>query len=127
MAVDEALIAKHMRILGISREEAIQLIKDDEAVDRMTSTKEINSDLTEEQKQNAKEARQAKRKRTVYNFDTSKRKRAENPNKRALIAAMQSALTQAECDNIEITNVEREITFTYKGTKYKLVLSAPRK
>ena len=58
MAVNETLIAKHMKTLGISREEALQLIADDEAVDRMTSTKQIDSDLTEEQRKSAKGARQ---------------------------------------------------------------------
>ena len=44
MALNEQLIAKHMATLGISRDEAIQLIEDDRAVDRMTSQKEIEGD-----------------------------------------------------------------------------------
>ena len=32
--LDEKLIAKHMATLNISREEAIQLIEDDKAIDR---------------------------------------------------------------------------------------------
>ena len=34
----EEMIAKHMNVLGITREEAIQLIADDEEIDRMTRT-----------------------------------------------------------------------------------------
>lgn len=126
MAVNETLIAKHMKTLGISREEALQLIADDEAVDRMTSTKQIDSDLTEEQRKSAKGARQADRKPTVYKFDTSKRKRAENSGKRFLIDTLKTALETAGCDNLEVTNPEREIVFFSDGVKYKVVLSAPR-
>ena len=126
MAVNETLIAKHMKTLGISREEALQLIADDEAVDRITSTKQIDSDLTEEQRKSAKGARQADRKPTVYKFDTSKRKRAENSGKRFLIDALKTALEGAECEQIDVTNPEREIVFYSDGVKYKIVLSAPR-
>ena len=126
MAVNETLIAKHMKTLGISRGEALQLIADDEAVDRMTSTKQIDSDLTEEQRKSAKGARQADRKPTVYKFDTSKRKRAENSGKRFLIDTLKTALETAGCDNLEVTNPEREIVFFSDGVKYKVVLSAPR-
>jgi uncharacterized protein YoaH (UPF0181 family) len=125
MAVNEQLIAKHMKTLGISREDAIQLIADDLAVDRM-STKEVNSDLTAEQQKAVKSAKQADRKPTVYKFDTSKRKRAENTGKRALIETVRTALEKAGCADIEVTNVEREIIFHADGTKYKIVLSAPR-
>ena len=125
--LNEKLIEKQMKILGISREEAIQLISDDEAVDRMTKTSEINSDLDKEQIKASKEARKADRKPTVYKFDTSKRKRAENVGKRGLIETIQNALADYGCDNIEVTNVEREIIFMSDGTKYKIVLSAPRK
>lgn len=126
MAVNETLVAKHMKNLGITREEALQLIADDEAVDRMTSTKQIDGDLTEEQRKSAKGARQADRKPTVYKFDTSKRKRAENTGKRFLIDTLKTALEGAECESIEVTNPEREIVFYSEGTKYKVVLSAPR-
>ena len=78
----EEMIAKHMNVLGITREEAIQLIADDEEIDRMTRTSDIDGDLTAEQRKSAKKARQADRKPTVYKFDTTKRKRAENTGKR---------------------------------------------
>lgn len=125
--VNEKLIEKQMKLLGISREEAIQLIADDEAVDKMTKTSEINSDLDKEQVKASKEARKADRKPTVYKFDTTKRKRAENVGKRGLIETIHNALAEYGCENIEVTNVERELVFFSDGTKYKIVLSAPRK
>lgn len=120
--VNEKLIAKYMESLDITREEAIQLIADDVAVDKGA----ILFPLTAEQEKEAKKARQADRKQTVYNFDTSKRKRAENPDKRFLIDSLKTSLENLECDSLEVTNPEREMIFHYKGTKYKIVLSAPR-
>ena len=123
----EEMIAKHMKTLGITREEAIQLIADDEEIDRMTRTSDIDGDLTAEQRKSAKKARQADRKPTVYKFGTTKRKRAENTGKRFLIDEIKKCLENAGADNLEVTNPEREIVFMSEGTKYKIVLSAPRK
>ena len=123
----EEMIAKHRNVLGITREEAIQLIADDEEIDRMTRTSDIDGDLTAEQRKSAKKARQADRKPTVYKFDTTKRKRAENTGKRFLIDEIKKCLENAGADNLEVTNPEREIVFMSEGTKYKIVLSAPRK
>ena len=123
----EEMIAKHMNVLGITREEAIQLIADDEEIDRMTRTSDIDGDLTAEQRKSAKKARQADRKPTVYKFDTTKRKRAENTGKKFLIDEIKKCLENAGADSLEVTNPEREIIFMSEGTKYKIVLSAPRK
>lgn len=123
----EEMIKKHMNTLGITRDEAIQLIADDEEIDHMTRTSDIDGDLTDEQRKSAKKARQADRKPTVYKFDTSKRTRKENTGKRALIETIKEALENSGCTDLEITNIEREIVFFADGTKYKIVLSAPRK
>ena len=93
----------------------------------MTRTSDIDGDLTEEQRKSAKKARQADRKPTAYKFDTTKRKRAENTGKRFLIDEIKKCLENAGADNLEVTNPEREIVFMSEGTKYKIVLSAPRK
>nr|DAE79744.1 MAG TPA: hypothetical protein [Caudoviricetes sp.] len=123
----EEMIKKHMDTLGITRDEAIQLIADDEEIDHMTRTSDIDGDLTDEQRKSAKKARQADRKPTVYKFDTSKRTRKENTGKRALIETIKEALENSGCTDLEVTNIEREIVFFADGTKYKIVLSAPRK
>ena len=114
---NETLIKKHMETLGISREDAIQLILEDEAVDRMTSVKQIDSDLTDEQRKNAKANRQADRKPTVFKFDITKR---------AIIENVRSALAEMGGAEIDVTNIEREIVFNFNGVKYKITLSAPR-
>lgn len=124
--MNEKLIRSHMDILGLTREEAIQLIKDDLEVDKMTKISEVNSDLTKEQIKASKVARQADRKPTVYKFDT-KRVRKANDSKRFLIETLKNALESAGCDSLDVTNIEREINFIFEDTKYKIVLSAPRK
>lgn len=123
----EEMIKKHMNTLGITRDEAIQLIADDEEIDHMIRTSDIDGDLTDEQRKSAKKARQADRKPTVYKFDASKRTRKENTGKRALIETIKEALENSGCTDLEVTNIEREIVFFADGTKYKIVLSAPRK
>lgn len=124
--MNENLIKKHMDILNISREEAIELIKEDEAIDKMTSASEINGDMTKEQIQAAKEARKADRKKTVFKFDTSKRPKKENPDKRFLIESLRASVEEVGGTEIEVTNIEREMIFRFNNVKYKIVLSAPR-
>lgn len=119
--MNEKLIQSHMKTLGISREEAIQLIEDDAKIDRGEKLFE----LTAEQKQAAKKARQADRKPTVYKFDTSKRKRPANETKRLLIETLKQAVENLGA-TAEVTNIEREIVLMLNETKYKIVLSAPR-
>ena len=121
----EKLIAKHMNLLKISRDEAIQLIEDDKRIDKG----EKLFSLTPEQEKASKKARSAGRKpkTTVYKFDTTKRKKPENKNKSELISIITSALTEYGAENLELINPEREFTFTMDGTKYKIVLSLPRK
>ena len=121
----EKLIAKHMDLLKISRDEAIQLIEDDKRIDKG----EKLFSLTPEQEKASKKARSAGRKpkTTVYKFDTTKRKKPENKNKSDLISVITGALTEHGAENLELINPEREFTFTMDGTKYKIVLSLPRK
>ena len=121
----EKLIAKHMNLLKISRDEAIQLIEDDKRIDKG----EKLFSLTPEQEKASKKARSAGRKpkTTIYKFDTTKRKKPENKNKSDLISVITVALTEYGAENLELINPEREFTFTMDGTKYKIVLSLPRK
>ena len=110
-----------MRELGFSDEEIADVIACDERIDKGEKLFELNA----EQKQAQKKMRQADRKPTVYDF--SKRERKPNDSKRAIIAALaDTARELADSGEIEVTNIEREIIFVANGTKYKIVLSAPR-
>lgn len=112
-----------MKILDISYEEALQVIEDDKKIDKGEKLFE----LTDEQKKASKSARQADRKPTVYKFDTSKKKKVESLEKKSIIAAIVEKLTESGAVDFEVTNEEREFTFSVNETKYKIVLSCPRK
>jgi hypothetical protein len=134
MSMDEKRINHLMDKLTISREDAIQLLKDDEVIDRLKDS-EVNNDLTPEQKATVKKARQADRAPTVNKF--TKRERKKDNVKADIVnlvfnalqnevATDSSEVLHIDAQNIEITNPERELTFTVDGRKFKIVLSAPR-
>ena len=118
--LDEKLIAKHMATLNISREEAIQLIEDDKAIDRGAKMFELDPEL----EKGAKKARQGDRKPTVYKFD--KRERHADTDKAKLVELLASAINMVVEEEPTITNAERQIDFEFNGRKFRVVLSAPR-
>lgn len=121
----EDLIQKHMKNLDITREEAIQLIADDIAIDKGANLFK----LTPEQEKEAKKARQADRKTpAVYNFP--KKERKANPTKASIIAELATFLSQNSenaCENVEIVNKERMIAFSIDENKYEITLIQKRK
>lgn len=117
--MDEKLIAKHMATLGISREEAIQLIEDDKAIDRGAKMFDLDPEL----EKGAKKARQADRK---PNSTPAKRERKAKPEKAEICSAMMEGLASLGIAEFNITNAEREFIFTHNGTKYKVTLACPR-
>ena len=54
MALDEKLIAKHQALLGLTREEAIQLIEDDKRIDRGEKLFELDPELAKGAKRQGK-------------------------------------------------------------------------
>jgi predicted RNA-binding protein Jag len=117
----EMQILNYMWNLGISKEEAEQLYKDEQ--------EDNLPDLTPEQKAVAKEMAQADRKK-----ETAPRKRERKPDtaKRQLIDAFVECLLM-DVDKgegrmvVDITNPERELEFDFLGERYRLTLSKPRK
>lgn len=109
--------------LGMSEAEAKQVLADDKRIDRG----EDLFPLSTEQKQAEKKMRQADRAPTLYKFTTRERK--PNEPKRELIAAIEEMLTYSDiqAEGVTITNPERQIDFEFRGTRYRIVLSAPRK
>lgn len=122
---DNEIIERNMELLDISREEATQMLEDDRRIDKG----EKLFTLTPEQEKASKKARQADRKKktTVYKFDTSKRKKPENKGKQTIITALTESVEKLGAENLDVTNNEREFFFELNGTKYKIVLSMPRK
>ena len=117
-----------LRKLGLSDAEIEQVLADDKRIDKGEKLFE----LTAEQEKASKQARKADRAPTVYKLDNTAGKRSKkvNTDKQYLIKAIVSGL-KTYCglldeNSVEVVNPERELIFHYNGTKYKVVLSAPR-
>lgn len=125
---DEAQVRKMMYLLKISEEEAKQLIADDKAIDQ---GKKMDFDLPPDKLKVAREYTKCGTRKTptVYNFDTSERKRKENPTKASIIAELAKFLQEAsenDCKEVNITNKERQIAFAIGDTRYELTLVQKR-
>ncbi len=117
-----AEVQKIMKALGLTEQEAKEMLEADRKIDKGEKLFE----LTPEQEKASKKARSTGTKKpTVYNFDTAKKKRKECPDKQHLVNLLAEALG-VECQNIEVTNKERELTFSFNGTGYRLTLAVPR-
>lgn len=111
----EEKIALYMKNLGISREEAIQLINDD--------AEDVSVDLTPEQ---AKVVSGVTR-TTGDKTERKARQRKPDDDKRFLIRILETAIGyNPQVSNFELLNPEREIQFEFRGALYKLTLSKPR-
>ena len=113
---DETEIQKLMKNLDLSREEAIQLLQDDDD--------DVTVELTPDQQKVAKKMMQGDRKK-----ETAPRKRERKPDndKRHLIDLLEIAVGHnPDVTDFEIVNVEREVMFRYNGTLYRLTLMKPR-
>lgn len=113
----EEKIAKLMKSLGISREEAIELMEEDKRIDRGEKLYELAPEL----QAGAKKARQADRKKTEV-----KREKKAKPEKAEICSAMMDGLRELGVEEFEITNAEREFIFHKDGVKYKVTLACPR-
>lgn len=123
---DMELVKHHMTALDIPEAEAIQLVMDDKAVDKGEKLFELSA----EQKKVAKKyAGTGTKKRTVYKFDTAKKKK-ENPIKQKIIAEIERFLNENSeicAKNVQIINVERQIFFQIGSNDYELTLVQKRK
>ena len=120
---------KIMRILGVDEAGAEEILRADKAIDR---GERMDFDLDPKTEKMAKKMANAgtRKKPTVYNFDTSKRQRKENPTKAGIIAELAKFLAEQSenaCENVNITNKERQIAFTVGENSYELTLVQKRK
>lgn len=129
--LDEAQILRIRQGLKCSREEAIEIFLADKAIDR---GERMPFDLDPETEKMAKKfANVQERKKkapTVYNFDTSTKKRKENPTKSGIIAEIAKFLqenSENACENVIITNAERQISFSCGENTYEFTLVQKRK
>ena len=126
--MDENRISELMKTLDLTRDEAIELIRDDEQVDRM-GMKQVDDDLTEEQKKAIKKAKGGVRAVNAYGKKVT-RERKENPTKASLIAEIADFLqknSENAIENCEIINKERQIAFKIDEDSFELTLVQKRK
>lgn len=123
--IDENQIVRIMSGLKCSRDESIEIFLSDKAIDR---GERMPFDLDPETEKMAKKmANVQERKRkapTVYNFDTTNKKRKENPTKSGIIQEIFQLLQHYE--NVVITNAERQITFSCGSNDFELTLVQKR-
>lgn len=117
-----------MRLLDCSEEDALDVVETDEIIDKGGRTP---YDLTKEQEKIAMKI-SAVNERTAKNQTENKRGkvRAENPTKSGIISNLAEFLTEMSnflCENVEITNKERQIAFKCGENLYELTLVQKRK
>lgn len=114
-------IQKMMKNLGLTEQEARELLADDAKIDR---GQKMAFDLTPEQEKNAKKARATGTKKpTAYKFENRKRK--ENTEKRDILKAI-FELAEDCWDNAELVNPERQVDFHLNGNHYSITLTCHR-
>ena len=118
-------VEKLMKALDITEEEALELIAEDEKVDKMT-IKQTTDDLTAEQKAVVK-----KMKNTTRAVDAFGKKREINRQpdevKRMFVEEIFKMVEGIEgTEEVNIANVEREVDFKYGGKDYYITFSFRR-
>lgn len=114
-------IQKMMKNLGLTEQEARELLADDAKIDR---GQKMAFDLTPEQEKNAKKARATGTKKpTAYKFENRKRK--ENTEKRDILKAI-FELAEDCWDNAVLVNPERQVDFHLNGNHYSITLTCHR-
>lgn len=122
---DETKKVNLMR-LGMTEKEALDVIACDHEIDRGIAQE---FDLDPEREKMAKKFANAttKKKPTVYDF--KQRERKANPTKASIIAEIAKFLAEDSenaCENVEVTNKERQIAFTIGDNKYEFTLVQKR-
>lgn len=120
-------ILKLMRTLNITEEEALELYNEDKEVDKMTKMSDIDSDISEEQKKAKKKYTNVKRGVNAYGKTTTRELKPDE-NKRLIIQTIAKALTEcAEVSKLEITNIQKYITFSIGSEDFEIDLKRKRK
>jgi len=119
----EKQIEKMMKSLDLSREEAIQMLLEDEEVDKM-SMKEVTSDLSAEQKKTIKKVTQAQSGERAK----PKRERKVDEAKKKILEGFTEYLASVGA-NVQPLTTEAEMHFSLDGAEYtiKLIKHRPPK
>lgn len=125
--MENSQVENIMRLLGCTKEEALDVIEQDKIIDKGGRTE---FDFDKEKEKLAKKFCNVDthKKNTVYKWDTRKRK--ENPTKASIIAELAKFLkenSENAVENCEITNKERQIAFKIGENSFELTLVQKRK
>ena len=122
--LNERTIADYMKRNKCNREEAIDLIKYDIAVE---SDEETEYDLSAEQQENVKKMM---RKTDHAKIGNVKRERKPNELKEAIIKELAEFLREDAqgqiYESVDVTNVSRQIAFTVGDKRFELTLVEKR-
>lgn len=117
----ETQVERIMKCLGCSKEEALEIIECDKAIDR---GERMDFDLDPEKEKLAKKMGNVGTRKTN---GKTERKRKENPTKQSIIEEIFSLLTEKEYENVVITNKERQISFQSGDNSFEITLVQKRK
>ena len=115
-------VAELMAQLKCTKEEALEIIECDKAIDR---GERVYFDLDPEAEKQAKKYANTGTRQT--NGQKTERKRKENPTKATVIAELAQFLAENGYEMVEITNKERQIAFKVGENAYELTLVQKRK
>ena len=115
----EQTIEKHIKLLGCTREEAIDIIETDKIIDKGGRTQ---YDLSKEEEKLAMKISGVNERKAKSADNKRGKVRAENPTKADLIKFLFESLTEYDCQNLNITNKERQIAFSVGDNDYELTL-----
>ena len=118
----ETQVERIMKNLGVSKEEALEIIECDKAIDR---GEKMDFDLSEEAEKVARKFSNVGTRKT--DGKKTERKRKENTTKSALIAEIAQFLTENGYESVEITNKERQIALKSGENAFELTLVQKRK
>lgn len=109
-----------LKNLGLTDEEVIKVIEDDEKIDKGEKLFE----LAETEKGNSRKARQVAR---IPKPQTNREKKVDNDKREILNLIAETVENLTDEGTVYINNPEREIEFVKGNRKYKIILSCPRK
>lgn len=117
----ETQVERIMKHLNCSKEEALDIIACDKAIDR---GERMEFDLPIELEKEAKKMSNVGSRKT--DGKKVERKRKENPTKSTLITEISQFLTENGYENVQITNKERQIAFSVGENSFELTLVQKR-
>lgn len=118
----ETQVERIMKNLQCSKEEALEIIECDKAIDR---GEKMDFDLSAEAEKVARKFSNVGTRKT--DGKKTERKRKENPTKATIIAEVAQFLIENGYENVEITNKERQIALKSGENAFELTLVQKRK